>query len=57
MSTASQVLLRASRGRASFRKVTLLVPQGCQGLGALREAAGETYADADVRVTAGPHPR
>ncbi|XP_042891198.1 calcium-activated chloride channel regulator 1-like [Penaeus japonicus] len=59
---ASGALFTATRGRASFREVTVLVPPSwgaspCSALGALGDAAGESWASADLRVSKGRHPQ
>lgn len=60
---ASAVLFAATRGRASFRDVTVLVPSSwgpsppCPALGTLGDAAGESWEAADLRVSKGRHPQ
>ncbi|XP_042871894.1 calcium-activated chloride channel regulator 3A-1-like [Penaeus japonicus] len=59
---ASRTLFAATRGRASFREVTVLVPPSwgaspCSALGALGDAAGESWTAADLRVSKGRHPQ
>lgn len=59
---ASTVVFDASRGRAHFRLVKVLVPpswttSACPALADLQNATQETWDTADLRVTLGRHPR
>lgn len=59
---ASSVIFGASRGRAHFRQVRVLVPPtwtpaACPSLTALQNATRETWDSADLRVTQNRHPR
>ncbi|XP_066980040.1 calcium-activated chloride channel regulator 1-like [Macrobrachium rosenbergii] len=60
--SASSVIFAATRGRASFRSVSVLVPSSwsptsCPTLWNLQEAISETWDRSDLRVTLGKHPR
>ncbi|XP_066979536.1 calcium-activated chloride channel regulator 1-like [Macrobrachium rosenbergii] len=59
---ASSTIFVATRGRANFRSVRVLVPSSwnvalCPSLGDLQSTRGETWDGADLRVTQGRHPR
>lgn len=59
--SASTVVFSATRGRAHFRSVTVLVPPSwspaaCPLLATLQNATNETWEAADVRVTQERHP-
>lgn len=58
---ASSVVFSATRGRANFRSVTVLVPPSwspaaCPLLSTLHNATGENWDNADLRVTQERHP-
>ncbi|XP_042214205.1 calcium-activated chloride channel regulator 1-like [Homarus americanus] len=62
LAAASTVVFTATRGRANFRSVTVLVPPtwttaSCPLLETVHNATGETWDNADVRVTQERHPQ
>ncbi|XP_076052340.1 calcium-activated chloride channel regulator 1-like [Oratosquilla oratoria] len=56
--SASSVVFTATRGRASFRSVKVLVPSiwHCDALSGVASASSESWTSADIRVTSESHP-